>query len=233
MDKIWDDPKAQFFCRLYNSRVDQFIADPAFLRSLRTDWKMYTNIMRLMGHIFEQDPTGAVLAFRDLMRDQIVMPSHLMEDGAGPGLFESFSTVAQQLGVYTAKHYAEIVKHLVRRWDVEHLAGLTGEVERRLRSLESVVSVDSELERAENEIWVLINREQARKQGLRARDVGQSIAYQLRGARLPRFQTDEREISVRLFIREEDRETLTQLKNLSFATGSGEEVALSTFATFQ
>ncbi len=86
--------------------------------------KAYTNFM---GHIFEQDPNGAVLAFRDLMRDQIVMPSHLMEDGAGPGLFESFSTVAQQLGVYTAKHYAEIVKHLVRRWNVEHLAGLTGE----------------------------------------------------------------------------------------------------------
>ena len=117
--------------------------------------------------------------------------------------------------------------------DVETLASLTGEVERRLRSLESVVSVDSELERARNEIWVLINREQARKQGLRARSIGQSIAYQLRGARLPRFQTDDREISVRLFIREEDRETLTQLKNLAFATGSGEEVALSTFATFQ
>jgi len=117
--------------------------------------------------------------------------------------------------------------------DVETLASLTSEVERRLRSLDSAVNVDSELERARNEIWVLINREQARKQGLRARNIGQSIAYQLRGARLPRFQTEDREISVRLFIREEDRETLTQLKNLPFTTESGEEVALSTFATFK
>jgi len=68
-----------------------------------------------------------VLAFRDLMRDQIVMPSHLMKDGTGSGLFEQFSTIAQQLGVYTVKHYAEIVEHLVRRWNVEHLTGLTGE----------------------------------------------------------------------------------------------------------
>lgn len=86
--------------------------------------KAYTNFM---SHIFEQDPNGAVLAFRDLMRDQIVMPSHLMKDGTGSGLFEQFSTIAQQLGVYTAKHYAEIVEHLVRRWNVEHLTGLTGE----------------------------------------------------------------------------------------------------------
>lgn len=86
--------------------------------------KAYTNFM---SHIFEQDPNGAVLAFRDLMRDQIVMPSHLMKDGTGSGLFEQFSTIAQQLGVYTAKHYAEIVEHLVRRWNVERLTGLTGE----------------------------------------------------------------------------------------------------------
>ena len=86
--------------------------------------KAYTNFM---SHIFEQDPNGAVLAFCDLMRDQVVMPSHLMQDGGAPGLFKNFSIIAQQLGVYTAKHYAEIVEHLVRRWNVEHLTGLNAE----------------------------------------------------------------------------------------------------------
>ncbi len=86
--------------------------------------KVYTNFM---GHIFEQDPNGAILAFRDLMRDQIVMPSHLMHDGTSPDLFENFSAIAQQLGVYTAQHYSEIVEHLVRKWNVEQLTGLNGE----------------------------------------------------------------------------------------------------------
>ena len=54
MDQFWSDAKAQFFNRLYNSRVDQFITDPAFLRSLRYDWKMYGTIMKRMGHIFEE-----------------------------------------------------------------------------------------------------------------------------------------------------------------------------------
>ena len=117
--------------------------------------------------------------------------------------------------------------------DVETLSGFSEEVERRLASIPSVVSVESELERSESEIQVLINRERARKHGVTPRVVGRSIAYQLKGARLPRYQADNREISVRLQIRKEDRETLMQLKNLSFATASGEEVALSTFATFK
>jgi len=84
--------------------------------------KVYTNFI---SHIFEQDPDGAMLAFRDLMRAQIVMPSHLMQDGADPNLFDNFSIIAQQLGVYTAKHYSEIVEHLVRTWNLENLTGLS------------------------------------------------------------------------------------------------------------
>ena len=86
--------------------------------------KAYTNFM---SHIFEQDPAGAVMAFHDIMRKQVVMPAHLMDDGADPDLFEDFAVVAQRLGVYTAFNYSEIVGHLVKSWNVEHLVGLSGE----------------------------------------------------------------------------------------------------------
>ena len=86
--------------------------------------KAYTNFM---AHIFEQDPAGAVMAFHDVMRKQVVMPAHLMDDGADPDLFEDFAVVAQRLGVYTAFNYSEIVGHLVKSWKVEHLVGLSGE----------------------------------------------------------------------------------------------------------
>ena len=117
--------------------------------------------------------------------------------------------------------------------DVEVLAEISGEVERRLSDIPAVLSVESEVERSESEIHVLINREQARKQGISPRVVGRSIAYQLNGSRLPRYQAGDREVSVRLQVKEEDRETLTQLKNLSFPTTTGEEVSLATFADFK
>ena len=36
---------------------------------------------RIIDGVFERDPDGAVLAFADMMRKQIVMPAHLMRDG--------------------------------------------------------------------------------------------------------------------------------------------------------
>jgi acyl-[acyl-carrier-protein] desaturase len=83
----------------------------------------YTNIVE---QLFERDPEGAVLAFADMMRKGIVMPAHYMEDNwhggadANPGqkLFVDYATVADSCGVYTTGDYADIVQHLVQRWDV-------------------------------------------------------------------------------------------------------------------
>lgn len=36
---------------------------------------------RIVEKLYEKDPDGAVLAFADMMRKQIVMPAHLMDDG--------------------------------------------------------------------------------------------------------------------------------------------------------
>ncbi|XP_031504399.1 stearoyl-[acyl-carrier-protein] 9-desaturase, chloroplastic-like [Nymphaea colorata] len=82
----------------------------------------YTKIIK---KLFEIDPNGAVEAFALMMRKRISMPAHLMYDGRDNKLFQHFSTVAQRLGVYTAKDYANIVEHLVKRWDVEKLSGLS------------------------------------------------------------------------------------------------------------
>ncbi|KAK3414443.1 stearoyl-[acyl-carrier-protein] 9-desaturase, chloroplastic [Eucalyptus grandis] len=84
----------------------------------------YTKIVE---KLFEIDPDGTVLAFADMMRKKISMPAHLMYDGQDDNLFDNFSAVAQRLGVYTAKDYADILEFLVGRWKVENLTGLSGE----------------------------------------------------------------------------------------------------------
>jgi hypothetical protein len=37
----------------------------------------------------------------------------------GRPLFDDFSTVAERVGVYTASDYADIMEHLIKRWEVE------------------------------------------------------------------------------------------------------------------
>ncbi|XP_073099704.1 stearoyl-[acyl-carrier-protein] 9-desaturase, chloroplastic-like [Elaeis guineensis] len=86
-----------------------------------------TAYTKIVEKLFEIDPDDTVLAFADMMKKKISMPAHLMYDGHDDNLFEHFSTVAQRLGVYTAKDYAEILDFLVQRWNVEKLTGLSGE----------------------------------------------------------------------------------------------------------
>lgn len=37
-------------------------------------------MLQIVDALFEHDPNGAMLAFADMMRKQIVMPAHLMDD---------------------------------------------------------------------------------------------------------------------------------------------------------
>lgn len=79
---------------------------------------------RIVDELFRRDPEGAMLAFADMMRKQIIMPAHLMDDmehatrNPGRKLFDDFSDVADKLNVYNAEDYCSIMEHLVDRWEV-------------------------------------------------------------------------------------------------------------------
>ena len=115
--------------------------------------------------------------------------------------------------------------------DTEVLAGMTEEVERRLQTIPSVISVDTDLERADDEVQVRIDRERAQRYGISPQMVGRSLAYGLGGVNLPPYQSGEREVRTRLYLEKVDRQTLHQLKSFSFRSRSGEEIPLAEFAS--
>ena len=117
--------------------------------------------------------------------------------------------------------------------DFEKLEDVLGEVERRLQQIPSVTSLQSDLEFGKDEIRIRVNRAQAKKHGISAERISRTLAYQLRGATLPRFQTDDHEVNVQLILDESDRQSLVQLKNFMFVTDAGEKLPLSSFATFE
>jgi acyl-[acyl-carrier-protein] desaturase len=84
---------------------------------------------RIVGKLFELDPSGAMLSFQEMMKKKITMPAHLMYDGRNVTLFDDYSSVAQRCGVYTAMDYASIMDHLISFWNVERLTGLSSEAQ--------------------------------------------------------------------------------------------------------
>ncbi len=117
--------------------------------------------------------------------------------------------------------------------DTRVLAGLSREVERRLEGIPEIVSVDTDIEKGQDEIRVNVDRGQAEKYGIPTRMVAGTVSYALRGIDLPKYHQGEKEVDVRVQLRKEDRETLEQLKNMAFTTGRGEEIPLSALTDFE
>ena len=87
----------------------------------------------IVTEILKRDPNGGVLAFADMMRKQIVMPAHLMNDNMheelnpGNNLFADFSAVAEKTQTYTAFDYADIMEVLIERWNIADIKDLNAE----------------------------------------------------------------------------------------------------------
>jgi len=117
--------------------------------------------------------------------------------------------------------------------DTNKLAELAEEVERRLKRIEEIISVETDRETGSDEIRLVINREQVKKYGINPRVISGTVMYTLRGIQLPKYQTEEKEVNMLLQLREEDRQNLEQLKNITFFTSNGKEVPLDALASFE
>jgi len=103
--------------------------------------------------------------------------------------------------------------------DAEILEFLSEQVMAQLRSLDFVKEVDSSLESGDEEIHVTVNRERALQAGLSSQIVARTIANALSTRPVTYFKSEDREIGLVVQYREEDRETLDQLKKLNIRAG--------------
>ena len=70
-------------------------------------------------------PERMMIAYNELMKDKVVMPSRNMVDGTytePPDLFQHFAGVADKIGVYTTHDYADIVRKLNKAFDVGNVS---------------------------------------------------------------------------------------------------------------
>lgn len=82
---------------------------------------------RFFRRIVEADASNAVIAFADMMKKKISMPALLMSDGTESDMFNQFAVVAQRIGVYTIRDYAEVIEHLMNYWGIASIRGLSDE----------------------------------------------------------------------------------------------------------
>nr|WP_028298528.1 acyl-ACP desaturase [Olivibacter sitiensis] len=82
--------------------------------------------MSFITHAVKVDASEVLIAFEDMMRKKIVMPAQFLRESGEPQgeAFSHFSDAAQRLGVYTALDYVDILKDLLKEWQVDSLKDL-------------------------------------------------------------------------------------------------------------
>ncbi len=118
--------------------------------------------------------------------------------------------------------------------NTETLVGLASEVERRLADVPGFLSVQTDIERGSQEVQIRLDYDQIRLHGLDPRAISGSIAYRMEGTVVSTFQAAEegRELNIRMWAEEGDRESIEQLRKLTFTTAADGEIPLEALGTF-
>jgi HAE1 family hydrophobic/amphiphilic exporter-1 len=101
----------------------------------------------------------------------------------------------------------------------------------RLEAIPAIQDVDTSLESGDEEIHVRVQGERALQTGLSSQAVAFTINNALSSRAVSHFEADEREVDLVMQYREEDRETLEQLKNVPVFT-EGAALPLGALADF-
>ena len=96
---------------------------------------------------------------------------------------------------------------------------LTRQVTEKLERLPMIRDVDSSLESGDEEIHVHVQRERALQAGISTRALAYTVSNALSGRPVSHYKTGDREVDLVMRYREEDRETLDQLKNVPVRAG--------------
>ena len=106
--------------------------------------------------------------------------------------------------------------------DIAVLKLVAETVSEALARLPWVKDVDTSLDSGDEEIHVSVRRERAMQSGLSTQAVARTVASALSERPVGQIKTDDREVDLVVQFREQDRRTLSQLRNLPVSLGAGQ-----------
>jgi len=116
--------------------------------------------------------------------------------------------------------------------DTETLKRISQEVERRLRSVDGLVAVETEDDMQRQELNITLDRERANHFGIETQVISGAISYAIRGNIVGYYyDKNGRRSRIRIWLDEQDRESVNQVRKLTFAGADGALVPLESLAS--
>ena len=118
----------------------------------------------------------------------------------------------------------------IRGYNLRQLRQLSLEAESRMAGLPGLVDVKSSLQAGNPELQISYKRDQLAAYGLSLRNVAELVRHKVQGKVATDFRQDERQIDVRVRLREEDRLGLDELRRLVINPNAPIPIPLSAVA---
>lgn len=115
----------------------------------------------------------------------------------------------------------------------DRLANIATDLMRVLANVPGVDTASSDARNGDSEVNITVERSRAAALGLSPREVALAIAAALRGDRLRELRTPEREYTLRLAFRADDKQNISDLASLPLYLPSGERITLGAVASFR
>ncbi len=115
----------------------------------------------------------------------------------------------------------------------ETLARLAKDVKQSFQSIPELKDLDISVEKETDEFLAYINRNKAHKYGLSSQRVAFGVMGALSGRSVGQFKKEDRQVDINVLLKEEDRQNLDQLKNLTFGGSNTNNVAFGTLVDFE
>ena len=180
-----------------------------------------------LGRTGEQERHSATLLVRleGLSRDEDLLAARMTDRLSDlPGL----QVRVDRPKLFTVNAPVEVE---VRGFDLRALDEVASDVRGVLRAMPDVTGVEEERRQGTPEISIRFDRERLARLGLTVGDAAEAIQSRVRGAPATEFTERDRDLTVLVRAREEQRATLADLANLRLdIPGAGESVVLSAVA---
>jgi HAE1 family hydrophobic/amphiphilic exporter-1 len=179
-----------------------------------------------LGRTGERERHAATLLVRldGLSRDEDVLAGRMTERlGDLPGL----QIRVDRPRLFTVNAPVEVE---VRGFDLRLLGEVAADVRATLRAMPGVTGVEEERRQGSPEISIRFDRERLARLGLTVGDAAEAVQSRVRGAPATEFTERDRDLTVLVRAREEQRATLEDLGNLRLDVPGGGGVLLSAVA---
>ena len=117
--------------------------------------------------------------------------------------------------------------------NIHTLTRLADNIKKRIATVPYLFDIDTNLETGKDEIIVTVDREKAKRYGLTSQRIAFGVSGALGSRAVSKFKVEDKEIDINLHLKEEDRQSLDQLKNLAFENIEKEGIALERVIDFK